>query len=81
MGTDFSGQVNHQESSVGVAIRRNIVSRLSHFCIAYSARLMSLRLPLIKDRSVPFVSVYAPQHLILMMQQIICFTTSFMICL
>ena len=60
MDTDFSGQVNHQESSVGVAIRRNIVTKLTDFCIAYSDRLMSLRLPLTKDRSVTFVSVYAP---------------------
>ena len=41
---------------------------------------MSLRLPLTNDRSVTFVSVYAP-HLLLMMQQSICFTTSFMTCL
>ena len=38
----------------------NIVSKLTDFPIAYSDQLMSLRLLLTKDRSVTFVSVYAP---------------------
>ena len=35
------------------------MSKLTDFPIAYSDQLMSLRLPLTKDRSVTFVSVYA----------------------
>ena len=36
------------------------MSNLTDFPIAYTNRLMSLSLPLTKDRSVTFVSVYAP---------------------
>ena len=49
-----------RESGVGFAIRRNIASKLTDLPIAYSDRMMTLRLPLVKDRFLTIVSVYAP---------------------
>ena len=49
-----------RESGVGFAIRRNIASKLTDLPIVYSDRMMTLRLPLVKDRFLTIVSVYAP---------------------
>ena len=49
-----------RESGVGFAIRKHIVSKLSDLPIALNDRMMTLRLPLVKDKFVTFVSVYAP---------------------
>jgi hypothetical protein len=48
------------EAGVGFAIRKDIVARLREMPLPISDRIMTMRLPLSKDKSATLVSAYAP---------------------
>jgi len=58
----WSGRTKEErrESGVGFAIKNNIVSKLSSLPKGVNDRLISLRIPLSKDRHAVLVSAYAP---------------------
>lgn len=58
----WSGRPNGEkrEAGVGFAMRRNIASMMIETPLPISDRIMSMRLPLTKNNSATFISVYAP---------------------
>ena len=58
----WSGKPNSErrESGVGIAIKRDIVAKLTEMPHPVSDRIMTMRIPLTKDRNATIVSAYAP---------------------
>ena len=58
----WSGKPNgeRREAGVGFAIKRDIVAKLTEIPHPVSDRIMSMRIPLTKDRNATIVSAYAP---------------------
>ena len=58
----WSGKPNgeRREAGVGFAIKRHIVAKLTEMPHPVSDRIMTMRIPLTKDRNATIVSAYAP---------------------
>ena len=58
----WSGKPNgeRREAGVGFAIKRDIVAKLTEMPHPVNDRIMTMRIPLTKDRNVTIVSAYAP---------------------
>ena len=58
----WSGKPNgeRREAGVGFAIKRDFVAKLSEMPHPVSDGIMTMRIPLTKDRNATIVSVYAP---------------------
>ena len=58
----WSGKPNgeRREAEVGFAIKRDIVAKLTEMPHPVSDRIMTMRIPLTKDRNATIVSAYAP---------------------
>ena len=53
-------QEERREAGVGFAIKNTIINNLSGLPKGHNDRLMSLRLPLVKDKHISIISAYAP---------------------
>ena len=56
----WSGKPNGERREVGFAIKRDIVAKLTEMPHPVSDRIMTMRIPLAKDRNATIVNVYAP---------------------
>ena len=58
----WSGKPNgeRREAGVGFAVKRDIVAKLTEMPHPVSDRIMTMRIPLTKDRNATIVSAYAP---------------------